>query len=108
MSPIWIVIIGLSILSTLLVVGLVLWWGRIEQQEEHSLTKLRSAKETIKALPGDQKEERVEVINRVLSEMPFPLQTYAADIKARTEIESILDDVISELKQDKKPPTPAI
>lgn len=109
MSPIWIVISSLSLFSTLLFVGLAVWLRRIEKLEEHNLYKLRSVKESIHAaLEGDQTGKPVEAFNRVISEMPFPLQTYAADINARTEIENLLAGAITELKKHQKRQTPAV
>jgi hypothetical protein len=110
MSVLWIVIIGYAVLSTILVVGLSLWWHVMEAQEHKSFSKLTDAKEKIsQALKQYPEKKPGDAIIAGLSELPFPLQKYAENVEERGQIKKFMIEVVTELKnrEEPEPSTPS-
>ena len=103
MSALWIIITGFSILSALLVVGLAVWRAQMERQEWVSFNNLHNYKWRLAEAINQDPEIGLEGnIIKVLSEMTFPLQKNAESLKARTEINLVLADMIAQWELQKE------
>lgn len=83
-----------------------LWKELVERPGyESSWNLTEDQRKLYEAFKKTSGKETREAIIAALSESPFPLQKYAENIKARTEIETFMIDVMTELKHGEEPGT---